>query len=939
MDYNFAALGSRGFEHLVQALALDSLGSAIGVFGDGPDGGREATFRGRIKLPDNAGKQTWDGYGVVQVKHPVREGSPGVNAQWLIREIRKELNAFLPGKNGTVKRRHKPEYYLIATSARLSSVEDTGGIDLVNAELSKYAAKLKLKGVYVWHYDQIARLLDARPGIRQTYAGAVTSGDLISALLEVFASSVVDVGKKITINAALELRNRQWVRLGDSGLNDEMKLSLDSVAVDVPALIADPRNERGDWSEVKVIAHSLVVGSESKRKSQRGADSQNMVIIGGPGQGKSTVAQIICQTYRTAILEHSSALSREQLRLVAANKAAVARVGLELPGYRRWPIYVELSKFGDALAADPSLSLMNYLTALVRADSGPFLPSQLLVWRRAWPWLVVLDGLDEVPSAQVRTDMIRAIDEFLTEVDFNDDDVMVIATTRPQGYQGEFGEFDPEQLELRPLTATEAQRYGELVVRARLYDDPARRTIVNARLRDAASDSVTVRLMTSPLQVTILSTLLERLLRVPDTRHALFDEYYKSIYLRESSKAGRLGDLLSSHQGVIDYVHEQVGLYLHAKSEVSGQADATLSEDRLTELFKERLREEGYVEEAQLERLTKDLVTAARNRVVLIVGIRKDMVGFEVRSIQEYMAARAITSGHDDDVVDRLAVLGPSAHWRNAWLLAVGRMFSESLHQRASLLERVRQLDNGDLASMSIGVGQRLSLDMLEDDLALQMPLYRRSLLSHAIQALDRWPSPQLRRLADVLARELDRDKESAAIVRNALSSAFASDGAKKASAVLILRSWEKGTGTPTALSNRLLLASKDWRPNGHPKRRRVTVREVIEPLLPKEDLSDHQAAQLDVILEHMGSQRVPYDLTASEIATYSKNLQLPAAAELAVGVSDDDVRGMLAYAVSLVEPPGATAAIYLAQLLATSLERQRRGAEPVIVAAGRGLS
>jgi hypothetical protein len=42
VDFDLTRLGDREFEHLSQALALQVLGPAVSVFGDGLDGGREA---------------------------------------------------------------------------------------------------------------------------------------------------------------------------------------------------------------------------------------------------------------------------------------------------------------------------------------------------------------------------------------------------------------------------------------------------------------------------------------------------------------------------------------------------------------------------------------------------------------------------------------------------------------------------------------------------------------------------------------------------------------------------------------------------------------------------------------------------------------------------------------------------------------------------------
>jgi hypothetical protein len=55
VDFDLTRLGDREFEHLSQALALQVLGPGLSVFGDGPDGGREATFEGRMRFPEPGG--------------------------------------------------------------------------------------------------------------------------------------------------------------------------------------------------------------------------------------------------------------------------------------------------------------------------------------------------------------------------------------------------------------------------------------------------------------------------------------------------------------------------------------------------------------------------------------------------------------------------------------------------------------------------------------------------------------------------------------------------------------------------------------------------------------------------------------------------------------------------------------------------------------------
>jgi len=58
VDYDPTRLGEREFEHLSQALALAVLGAGVSVFGDGPDGGREASFEAGCASPSRASRGT-----------------------------------------------------------------------------------------------------------------------------------------------------------------------------------------------------------------------------------------------------------------------------------------------------------------------------------------------------------------------------------------------------------------------------------------------------------------------------------------------------------------------------------------------------------------------------------------------------------------------------------------------------------------------------------------------------------------------------------------------------------------------------------------------------------------------------------------------------------------------------------------------------------------
>lgn len=95
VTYDLTRLGDLRFEHLVQALALANLGAGVQIFGAGPDGGREATFTGKVKME---GKGEWDGYGVIQAKYKGRLETTTADQKWFFQQVTAELDAWVNRK-------------------------------------------------------------------------------------------------------------------------------------------------------------------------------------------------------------------------------------------------------------------------------------------------------------------------------------------------------------------------------------------------------------------------------------------------------------------------------------------------------------------------------------------------------------------------------------------------------------------------------------------------------------------------------------------------------------------------------------------------------------------------------------------------------------------------------------------------------------------------
>jgi hypothetical protein len=132
---------------------------------------------------------------------------------------------------------------------------------------------------------------------------------------------------------------------------------------------------------------------------------------------------------------------------------------------------------------------------------------------------------------------MQAIRDFVSvEAHGADADLLVLATTRPQGYSDEFDPSLYRHLPLAPLNGEQALAYGLRLATARHTGQRTRVEELTTSLKRATTNPTTVRLMQSPLQVTIMLALIERGGEPPEQRWKLFHDYYDVIYRREKER-------------------------------------------------------------------------------------------------------------------------------------------------------------------------------------------------------------------------------------------------------------------------------------------------------------------------------------------------------------------------------------------------------------------
>ncbi|MEU2004506.1 NACHT domain-containing protein [Rhodococcus sp. NPDC019627] len=859
-DYDINQLGDRSFEQLVVSLCAKFLGPGIQVFGDGPDGGREATFDGPINwsatTADPADRGKWSGYTVVQAKFHYHQEAVELhkNTAWLKGQIDGELNRWVESiEKGT--RERAPKYLIIASNVRLSAKGKTGGIDTLYSHIrgrlkdkSDAVSELGLKDIRIWPSDQINTFLDDAESIRHAFPGLLTVGDVLARIGDhTSGASLPELGPAMRHHAAMCLHSEHWVRFSEAGATSGQKATLEEVGRDLPAKFID-----GEAHRVSAIAH-LIKHADAvlRRNIDDRVERPHWVIIGGPGQGKTTLSGLLAQIYRAELLARGP-MTRDVEDIVKATRNAMAQSQIPAPRNLRWPMRIDLTAYAETLTAAPDTSVFEFLAQrIAKRSDQPITASQLQSWLRAWPWLVILDGLDEVSEASTRQDLMDRVSDLLTTADSLNADLLVVSTTRPLGYDERFDPTRFTELALEKLSRAESRLFSQVLVAARLKGDPDLQEQVLQRLSDAAEERRTRHLMETPLQVTIMSFIVESFGTLPLDRYSLFSIYFSTVYQREIDKRSPVSKILNEYRSDIEYLHYHVALQLHVESE-GGNVESTMPMTQLEGIVRARLAHHAYTQR-EIDRVAGKLVEAATHRLVLLVP-NDDRVGFEIRSLQELMTANALTAGQDDKVLKLLEITAHHPHWRNVWLLAAGRIFKEREYLHQKLVEVVQRIDSqaGPLNKIT-PTAPVLACNILADGFASRAPNTRRPYIRLALSRLETYPSYRDLEMAGVLAQACgtqDRDYLFDELVKGVKAG-----GLPQVNAVFLLNALKRirsvklkaeHTLTVLDLPEEVVRPLKDWYSGSSPRQRdflpseagrAMTIRDILVRELDRHEL------------------------------------------------------------------------------------------------------
>ncbi|MGZ8250190.1 SUMF1/EgtB/PvdO family nonheme iron enzyme, partial [Methylomagnum sp.] len=411
-----------------------------------------------------------------------------------------------------------------------------------------------------------------------------------------------------------------------------------------------------------------------------------LVLLGGPGSGKTTFVQFV-----------ALCLAGEALGVPSVNLQTLTTPIPPEPGSReqepqpqRWdhrpllPVHIVLRDFAAELPAQGTAvnaeTLWRHLEGRLRSDAladfAPHLHDELL--RRGG--LVLLDGLDEVPEPEARREqIIAAVQEFRQTFG----QCRVLATSRTYAYTRQDWKLPGfAETALLPFSAGQIQRfvtawYGHMAELGRLSAPEAQgRAALLAQTVDR--NPRLAELARYPLLLTLIAKLhTEKGGALPEKREELYQQAvewllteWESLKVRHlpdgrRSQSPSLTEFLNTGRDEIRRELDKLAFEAHRdQADLAGTAD--IREERLIRALLDAAPGKADLQPRVLQAYLCD-------RAGLLATHGVGLYQFPHRTFQEYLAACHLTGdGFPDQLADLLR--REPNRWREAVLLAAAKV-------------------------------------------------------------------------------------------------------------------------------------------------------------------------------------------------------------------------------------------------------------------------
>jgi hypothetical protein len=592
--------------------------------------------------------------------------------------------------------REWPDNWIIVTNIEPSGRAKIGAFDRAKALVKAVNPDLA-KRFHIWGGRKVLDLIALHPEVGSYYSQFLSSGQVLSKVYESFSDGQANVDDIIHYLVATQFSDHQYTKLEQAGSKQDTRPGIHNLFKDLPYVnLGERSDENAVGTFMRAAAQNHIPTSTDRSKPnwerwrRQPSRARIWFVKGGPGQGKSTLTQYICQIQRASLLlSPNGPKVLSGVLSLARQVEEVAIAAGHWPMAARIPVSIELRHFahwhGNA-KDEKTKSLLIYLSEIIGRSLSQTV--QIGTLKRAFQssrWLFVFDGLDEVP-ADVKDRVAKEIQHFLDDILVSRGcDAMSICTSRPQGYSGQFDQLEAATIELAPLLPHEALACAKPVLE---IDRSTEESIEYFEILSQAIKSPSVReIMTTPLQSHIMAVVVRDGGRPPERRWALFSNFYSVIKKRESGKKHadpKISMILQEGDKLIKTLHNRLGFELHSRAERSEGAQTSLSKIEL----------EAIVEETVKTLLSDDvpgtvetLMEATTDRLVLVsTPDNGSAVRFDIRPLQEFFAAEYIYETADFRTLDqRLRAIVSDSHWREVMHFLLSALVENERHAELAI--------------------------------------------------------------------------------------------------------------------------------------------------------------------------------------------------------------------------------------------------------------
>lgn len=694
MEYYFNNLNPNSFQRLINGLLLARFGEDARLTPlRGADGGRDAEtapanpfYEYQVTTPEQKTFRTSPRPGryLFQVKHHrTIDTRPSDARNSVLADFAKELKANVL----TRKDEERVNYFFLITNVP-SSKDSILAVDQKRRELLQGFPNLHAD---VWWQEGVMALLDQNPSLWTSFP-EMFAGGKVPFLADVVNKATGGMPRAIRVAIGSQYQRDSLIKFKQIELEKSlMKLFVD-LDVDLrfldpqesePLVIDDINKKSGVESELGDGLHYYprfyhrelpLVSALGVLLSENTASTRKILLEGGPGQGKSTITQMMTQIYRSEVLLRNDLNPEGRW---------------SIPEKKRLPLRMELRLFAEWLGDHVEGSAEEYLAELLQRDSGG---SQVMVddihsMVEHSPVLLVFDGLDEVGSADLRDSVLlkiaECVDRFETTLHT---DLRVIVTTRPPAIAGRREQLtDFRRFPIAPMEQRTVKHYLERWLAVQVHEQHERLEVRESFER-RQNETHVAALAKNPMQLSVLLHFIRlKGEAFPDRRAELYRDYFRTVIDRDVEKSPEL----RQKREVIETLHELLGYKIHLLTEAD-KADGTLRRPQLLEIVKHWMN----AQVTNAASAADEILRIGEERLGLIVALRGEgeeaKYGFEIQPIREYFAAAYINEQIQGNAHDVFESLIYRAYWKEVALFLAGL---RRPNEKADLITRAKVVE------------------------------------------------------------------------------------------------------------------------------------------------------------------------------------------------------------------------------------------------------